>query len=125
MITVLITAVPDIVFFFGNIAILVKVQKHRDDVNSGESQSSDDKSQGRVTRTAVVLSSLHLILTLPSVIYYIKPRQIDGTAVGLAAEIILGASLFNYGLNILVYTGTSQTFRKELYSLCRCIFYKD
>lgn len=124
MIIILMTGIPDIVFFVGNIAIMLRVWRYRRAVNSADSQTSEDKSLVRVTRTAVTLSSLHLILTLPSVIYFIKPRQIEAGG-GISAEFILSAGIFNFATNILVYIVTSQTFRSELYTLLTCYLGKN
>lgn len=106
--------IPDVVFFFGNIVIIIRVHRLRNEI-TGRNQTSDATSQGRVTRTSVTLSLTHLLLTLPLILHsYILQRQI-GSHSDTAKKVLLSLSTANFGGNILIYLATSQVFRQELH----------
>lgn len=112
---IMVTVVPDIVFFVANIAILLRVRRLRNDVTSAGSQRSENKSQDRVTHTAVTLSLTHLVLTLPQIVRVVMKKwhllEKFSDTMDTIVKILL---LSNYGINILIYMTTSQVFLKEL-----------
>lgn len=117
IITVLLTGIPDIIFFVGNIAILIQVRKHQNDVTSRGRQTSDDTALIRVTRTAVTLSLVHLILTLPIIINTNVSQMQLKNQYNVLDMGLWCLALSNYGINILIYITTSQVFRQELVKL--------
>lgn len=112
---VLVTAIPDAIFFMANIAIMIRVQRMRNDVTSTGSQT-DTLSQGRITRTAVTLSLTHLLLTLPGIINtFVAKRQVTNVFYSIGDVLLFSLGAANFGINILIYLITSHIFRQELY----------
>lgn len=124
ILTVVITAFPDVIFLVGNIAIIIHVQKHRLEVTSGGGQTTSSTSQGRVTRTAVTLSLTHLILTLPLLLYDNITEYMDNE-VDIIHLVLSFIALANYGINIVIYIVTSQVFRQELIKLFHSLLPKQ
>lgn len=121
LLIILVTAIPDIVFFFGNIAILWRVRKYRSEVIARGNQTREERLQGRVTRTAITLSLTHLILTLPGIMYVkITKSQVKSDSIDILGFIFTVMTLANYGINIIIYLTTSEIFVKELYSVFSC-----
>lgn len=112
---IILSAVPDVILFVGNIAIMIQVRRHRREVTSIGSQTSDNTSQSRVTRTAVTLALMHLILTLPSTLSaIITQRQKAGNFKSTMETVFTCLFFLNNAANIFIYLMTSEVFRQEM-----------
>jgi hypothetical protein len=115
-------SIPGFVFIIGNIAIILRLRKYHNEITGESSGTTAHKSQMRLTITAISLSMMHLVLTLPAVLINfvvdtLHFKQTNGTILQYSLSLMVQS---NYAFNILVYFATSKLFRKELKILSCC-----
>ena len=122
LLAILITIIPDIVLFCGNISILIRYKMQRVNLTHLGSINEEDQVQKRLTRTTIALSMMHLVFVLPGMIMVAIDYLTNLDLANTYEELLIDLSVYtwgnlNYSCNIFLYMAISKVFRNELKTL--------
>ena len=116
LLAILITIIPDIVLFCGNISILIRYKMQRVNLTHLGSINEEDQVQKRLTRTTIALSMMHLVFVLPGIVMVAIDYFTNLEELVIDLSVHTWGNL-NFSCNIFLYMAISKVFRNELKTL--------